>query len=55
MVASGRLGRLFAAEAIFVTSSVKVRDPRNHLFSRATAAAASSTGSASTTSTRCCG
>jgi predicted dehydrogenase len=35
MVASGRLGRLFAAEAIMVTSSVRVRDPRNPLFSRA--------------------
>ena len=35
MVASGRLGRLFAAEAIFVTSSVRVRDPRNQIFSRA--------------------
>ena len=34
MVASGRLGRLFAAEAIFVTSSVRVRDPRNRIFSR---------------------
>lgn len=33
MVASGRLGRLLAAEALFTTSSVAVRDPRNHLFS----------------------
>jgi predicted dehydrogenase len=35
MVESGRLGRLFAAEAIFATSSVRVRDPRNQIFSRA--------------------
>ncbi len=32
MVAAGRLGRLLSAEAIFVTSSVRVRDPANHLF-----------------------
>jgi predicted dehydrogenase len=32
MVQSGRLGRLLSAEAVFVTSSVAVRDPRNHLF-----------------------
>jgi predicted dehydrogenase len=34
MVAAGRLGRLFSTEAIFVTSSVKVRDPTNQIFSR---------------------
>jgi UDP-N-acetyl-2-amino-2-deoxyglucuronate dehydrogenase len=34
IVASGRLGRLITAEAIFVTSSVKVRDPTNQIFSR---------------------
>jgi UDP-N-acetyl-2-amino-2-deoxyglucuronate dehydrogenase len=34
MVASGRLGRLFSTEAIFVTSSVRVRDPANQIFSR---------------------
>jgi len=33
IVASGRLGRLLSAEAFFTTSSVAVRDPRNHLFS----------------------
>ena len=33
MVQSGRLGRLLSAEAVFVTSSVAVRDPKNHLFS----------------------
>ena len=33
MVASGRLGRLLAAEALFTTSSVAVRDAANHLFS----------------------
>jgi predicted dehydrogenase len=31
----GRLGRLLTSEAIFVTSSVPVRDPRNHIFDRA--------------------
>ena len=31
----GRLGRLIAAEAIFATSSVQVRDPRNPLFDAA--------------------
>jgi predicted dehydrogenase len=35
MVASGRLGRLLSTEAIFVTSSVRVRDPANQIFSRA--------------------
>ena len=34
MVGAGRLGRLLSAEAIFVTSSVHVRDPANHLFDR---------------------
>jgi predicted dehydrogenase len=34
MVTSGRLGRLITAEAIFVTSSVRVRDPRNLIFDR---------------------
>jgi predicted dehydrogenase len=34
MVTSGRLGRLFSTEAIFVTSSVRVRDPANQIFSR---------------------
>jgi predicted dehydrogenase len=29
---SDRFGRLFSAEALFVTSSVRVRDPRNFLF-----------------------
>jgi predicted dehydrogenase len=33
LVASGRLGRILSAEAVFVTSSVAVRDPANHLFS----------------------
>ncbi len=33
MIASGRLGRLLSAEALFTTSSVAVRDPLNHLFS----------------------
>jgi predicted dehydrogenase len=33
-VRSGRLGRLLAAEAIFTTSSVAVRDPSNAIFSR---------------------
>ena len=32
LVGAGRLGRLIAAEAIFATSSVLVRDPRNQLF-----------------------
>jgi UDP-N-acetyl-2-amino-2-deoxyglucuronate dehydrogenase len=32
MVAAGRLGRLVAAEAVFATSSVAVRDPGNALF-----------------------
>ena len=31
-VADGRLGRLVSAEAIFAASSVRVRDPANHLF-----------------------
>jgi predicted dehydrogenase len=31
----GRLGRLLTSEAIFVTSSVPVRDPRNRIFNRA--------------------
>ena len=34
MVAAGRLGRLFVAEAMFVSSSVRVRDSRNPLFDR---------------------
>jgi predicted dehydrogenase len=34
MVESGRLGRLFSTEAIFVTSSVRVRHPENQIFSR---------------------
>lgn len=34
MIMAGRLGRLLSAEAIFVTSSVRVRDPANHLFDR---------------------
>jgi predicted dehydrogenase len=33
LVAEGSLGRLLSAEALFTTSSVAVRDPRNHLFS----------------------
>jgi predicted dehydrogenase len=33
-VRSGRLGRLLTAEAMFVTSSVAVRDPANAIFSR---------------------
>ena len=33
-VAAGRLGRLVAAEAVFATSSVAVRDPANLLFDR---------------------
>ncbi len=33
-VAAGRLGRLLSAEAVFVTSTVRVRDPANHLFDR---------------------
>ena len=32
MVQAGRIGRLLSAEALFTTSSVAVRDPRNHLF-----------------------
>jgi predicted dehydrogenase len=32
--ASARFGRLLSGEAIFITSSVKVRDPRNFLFRR---------------------
>jgi predicted dehydrogenase len=35
LVATGRLGRLIAAEASFATSSVAVRDPANLLFDRA--------------------
>ena len=34
LIASGGLGRLVAAEAIFATSSVAVRDPANLLFDR---------------------
>jgi UDP-N-acetyl-2-amino-2-deoxyglucuronate dehydrogenase len=34
LIATGRLGRLLSAEAVFVTSSVGVRDPANHLFDR---------------------
>lgn len=33
-IARGRLGRLLISEAIFVTSSVPVRDPRNMIFDR---------------------
>jgi predicted dehydrogenase len=33
MIEEGRLGKLLSAEALFTTSSVAVRDPRNHLFS----------------------
>jgi len=33
-IATGRLGRLLGAEAVFVTSTVRVRDPANHLFDR---------------------
>ena len=33
MIEAGRLGRILSAESIFVTSSVAVRDPSNHLFS----------------------
>lgn len=32
MIANGRLGRLLSTEAIFVTSSVQVRDPANLIF-----------------------
>lgn len=32
LISAGQLGRLLSAEAIFVTSSVRVRDPANHLF-----------------------
>lgn len=34
IVRSGGIGRLLAAEAVFATSSVAVRDPRNYLFDR---------------------
>ena len=34
LIVSGRLGRLLSAEAVFVTSTVRVRDPANHLFDR---------------------
>ena len=34
LIAAGRLGRLVAAEAVFATSSVAVRDPANLLFDR---------------------
>jgi len=34
IVTSGRLGRLYSTEAIFVTSSVRVRDPANLIFDR---------------------
>lgn len=33
-IESGRLGQLLTSEAIFVTSSVPVRDPRNFIFDR---------------------
>ena len=33
-IRDGRLGRLLSSEAIFVTSSVPVRDPRNLIFDR---------------------
>jgi predicted dehydrogenase len=33
LVRDGRIGRLLAAEALFTTSSVAVRNPLNHLFS----------------------
>ena len=32
MISAGRMGRLISAEAVFSTSSVRVRDPRNPLF-----------------------
>lgn len=35
VVRSGRVGRLLSAEAVFATSSVAIRDPRNILFDRA--------------------
>ena len=35
IVRSGGVGRLLAAEAVFATSSVAIRDPRNTLFQRA--------------------
>jgi hypothetical protein len=35
LIASGRLGRLHSSEAIFVASSVAVRDPSNLIFDRA--------------------
>jgi predicted dehydrogenase len=34
LITSGRAGRVMATEAVFNTSSVFVRDPANHLFSR---------------------
>jgi len=34
LIAAGRLGRLISSEAIFTTSSVAVRDPKNAIFSR---------------------
>lgn len=34
MMQQGRLGRLLTTEAIFTTSSVRVRDPRNTIFDR---------------------
>lgn len=34
MIAQGRLGKLLTTEAIFTTSSVAVRDPRNLIFDR---------------------
>jgi predicted dehydrogenase len=34
LIVTGRLGRLLSAEAVFVTSTVRVRDPANHLFNR---------------------
>ena len=36
IVESGRLGRLLCAEAVLVSSSVRVRNPTNYLFDRAT-------------------
>src|SRR5690606_27644091 len=32
LIASGRLGRLLTTEAVFITSSVMVRDPANLIF-----------------------
>jgi predicted dehydrogenase len=34
LIVTGRIGRTLSAEALFVTSTVRVRDPANHLFDR---------------------